>query len=198
MAITLEKTFRIDAASPMGFDDAVREAVARASAGLEGVEEIRVTGVRVLTDEGGGVTGYAVDAEVTFGLEDDETPGADEPAGPLPLPADQERGQAPGVLRLDEGGTARVGGTRVTLDSVVAAYRQGESAEGIAARFPSLGLDAVYSVLAWCLRHRPWVDAYLARREEEASRLRARAERAAASAPAGLKERLLARRGGLR
>ena len=51
-------------------------------------------------------------------------------------------------------GTVRVGGTRVTLDTVVAAFREGASAEAIARRYPTLGLADVYSVLGYYLRHR--------------------------------------------
>lgn len=87
----------------------------------------------------------------------------------------------------------RVGGTRVTLDSVVTAFREGETAEGIKQLYPTLNLDDVYLVIGWYLRHRNQVDAYLARREGEVARLREEIE--VYFDPAGVRDRLLARRG---
>jgi len=48
-------------------------------------------------------------------------------------------------LRPDAGVVVRIGGTRVTLESVVHAYLEGDSVEGIVERIPTLGL-------AECLR----------------------------------------------
>jgi uncharacterized protein (DUF433 family) len=42
----------------------------------------------------------------------------------------------------------RVKDTRVSLDSVVHAFLRGESPEGIAQSFPSLGLDRIFGALA--------------------------------------------------
>ncbi|MBV7330619.1 DUF433 domain-containing protein [Chloroflexi bacterium TSY] len=53
-------------------------------------------------------------------------------------------------------------GTRVALDSVVFAFRDGLSAETIAAEcFPTLTLEQVYGAIAYYLRHRAEIDAYL-------------------------------------
>ena len=97
----------------------------------------------------------------------------------------------PVPLRLDADGVVRVGGTRVTLDTVVAAFHDGDSAEEIVEQYPSLGLGDVYATLAYYLRHRPEVDAYL----EEGRRRHAavRAENEARFDHRGLRERLLAR-----
>lgn len=89
-------------------------------------------------------------------------------------------------------GVIRVGATRVTLDTVVAAFREGATAEEIAQQYPTLRLADVYSVIAYYLRHRTTVDTYIAGRsrvsEEERRKNESRAD------PAGIRDRLLARR----
>ena len=57
-------------------------------------------------------------------------------------------------LKLDQDGVARVGGTRVTLESLLAAYCQGATAEEIAQRYPAVALSDVYAVIAYFLRFR--------------------------------------------
>jgi uncharacterized protein (DUF433 family) len=79
-------------------------------------------------------------------------------------------------LRLDSGGTYRVGKTRVRLDTVIFAYNQGSSAEQIAREFPTLDVADVHSVIGYYLRHRSEVDAYLREREREAEELRRQLE----------------------
>ncbi len=56
-----------------------------------------------------------------------------------------------------------VAGTRVSLDSVVYAFLQGDSPESIAQSFPVLTLEQVYGAVAFYLGHRSEVDAYLER-----------------------------------
>ena len=74
-------------------------------------------------------------------------------------------------------GGYRVRGTRVSLDSIVYAFRNGDSAETIAESFPVLSLEQVYGAIAFYLGHRAEVDEYLAgeleefEREREAQRL---------------------------
>ena len=101
---------------------------------------------------------------------------------------------APPPLSADADGGVRVGGTRVTLDTVVAAFRDGVSAEGIVEQYPSLRLADVYTVLGYYLDHQPDVDAYLSRRAAAAAVVRAQNE--AAFDPTGVRARLLARRPG--
>jgi uncharacterized protein (DUF433 family) len=67
----------------------------------------------------------------------------------------------PVPLRLDTGGTFRVGQTRVTLDTVVATFESGATAEEIALRCPTLELADVYAVIGYYLRHKEEVEAYL-------------------------------------
>lgn len=90
-----------------------------------------------------------------------------------------------------EGGELRVTGTRVPLQYLTYEYRQGASAEEIAARYPSLTLAQVHALIAYYLEHRAEVDAYVLEREAEATTLREKIE--ARFPAAGLRERLLAR-----
>jgi len=95
-------------------------------------------------------------------------------------------------LVTDAHGVVRVSGTRVTLDSIVGAFRSGATAEEIAQQFPTLALADIYEVIAYYLRHTAGVDAYLAGRQTEAESLRGEME--SRFDPRGLRARLLARR----
>ena len=94
-------------------------------------------------------------------------------------------------LTTDGHGVVRVAGTRVTLDSLVGAFRSGATAEEIAQQFPAVALADVYQVIAYYLNHATEVDAYLARREQVAADLRRDAE--TRFDPRGLRARLAAR-----
>ncbi|HVR11675.1 MAG TPA: DUF433 domain-containing protein [Thermoanaerobaculia bacterium] len=54
-----------------------------------------------------------------------------------------------------------VNDTRVSLDSIVYAFLNGQTAEGIAQSFPLLTLEQVYGAIAFYLAHRAEIDAYL-------------------------------------
>jgi len=95
-------------------------------------------------------------------------------------------------VQTDADGVVRVGGTRVTLDTVVAAFEMGATAEEIAQQYPSLALADVYAVIVYFLRHRTEVDAYLAVRQVQASQIRQENERQ--FDPSGVRDRLVARR----
>jgi uncharacterized protein (DUF433 family) len=95
-------------------------------------------------------------------------------------------------LATDPQGVIRVGGTRVTLESVVGAFRTGATPEEIAQQFPALALADVYQVIAYFLHHPVEVEAYLSTRQQDAASLRREIE--ARFDPRGLRERLLARR----
>lgn len=86
-------------------------------------------------------------------------------------------------LRVDEDGAIRVGGTRVTLDVLLADYRNGASPETIAEELDVLTLADVYGALAYYHRHRDEVDEYLRRREEEAEAIRREVEAAGFTNP---------------
>ena len=60
-----------------------------------------------------------------------------------------------------------VSGTRVSLDSIVYAYRRGESAGSIRQNFPSLSLVQVYGAITFYLSNQKAVDVYLAEPEKE-------------------------------
>lgn len=94
-------------------------------------------------------------------------------------------------LRLDVQGTIRVGRSRVTLDTVIEAYRRGISPEAIARQFPAITLAEVYATIAYYLQHQPELDAYLRDREEVAASLVAKL--AGRTTPVGTRERLRAR-----
>ncbi len=79
-------------------------------------------------------------------------------------------------IHTDEHGTIRVGGTRVTLDVVIASYQQGETPEEIREGFSTLKLADIYAVISYYLSHQAEVDAYLRQQDEEAEQLRQKLE----------------------
>lgn len=89
-------------------------------------------------------------------------------------------------------GVVRVGATRVALDVVIAAFREGATAEEIAQQYPTLQLADVYSVVGYYLRHQTDVDAYLNNRRRRAGEVRQ--ENETRFDPVGVRDRLLARR----
>lgn len=95
-------------------------------------------------------------------------------------------------LAADGNGVMRVGSTRVTLDTVVAAFREGATAEEIVQQYTSLQLADVYWVIGYFLHHQPEIDSYLANRQHRAALLKAQNE--AQFDPVGIRDRLLARR----
>jgi uncharacterized protein (DUF433 family) len=89
-------------------------------------------------------------------------------------------------------GVVQIGGTHVTLDTVVAAFGDGATAEEIVHQYPALQLADVYAVITYYLRQRPEVEAYLHQRQRQASE--ARKQNEARFDPQGVRDRLLARR----
>lgn len=79
-------------------------------------------------------------------------------------------------LRVIEGGEVRVGTTRVPLDTVVNAFLEGNSPEAIVEAFDTLCLADVYAVVAYYLRYRREVDAYLHARRAQTDEFRRRAQ----------------------
>jgi uncharacterized protein (DUF433 family) len=63
-------------------------------------------------------------------------------------------------------GVYYVPNTRISLDSIVHAFRDGSSPESIREDFEGLSLSNVYGVIAFYLDHQAKVDAYLLRRKE--------------------------------
>jgi len=75
-------------------------------------------------------------------------------------------------LNQDSEGTVRLSGSRVTFDTLVAAFKRGCTAEQIHDSFPSLSLAQIYGAIAWYLNHQADADDYLREREHEAQAIR--------------------------
>jgi len=80
----------------------------------------------------------------------------------------------------------------VLLELVMRAFQDGATPEAIAQRYPTAALADVYAVIAYYLRHREDIEAYLAERERQAQELRQRIEGHQGDL-AELRSRLLAR-----
>jgi len=65
-----------------------------------------------------------------------------------------------------------IAGTRVSLDSVVYAFRRGASPESIQRSFPVLTLEQVYGAITFYLARQSEIDTYLRQGEEELDRTR--------------------------
>jgi len=102
----------------------------------------------------------------------------------------------PVPLEADTDGAVRVGATRVTLDTIVAAFNEGATAEEIVCQYPSLNLADVYAVIGYYLRQRSDVEEYLRQRQQQADDVRRQNE--SRFDPHGVRDRLLARRTGQR
>jgi uncharacterized protein (DUF433 family) len=89
-------------------------------------------------------------------------------------------------------GVIYVRGTRVPLETIVGAFEDGETAEEIVQQYPSVALADVYGVIAYYLRHREQVRAYVAVRRD--AQMRIRRENEARWDQQGIRERLLPRR----
>ncbi|MEM8544116.1 MAG: DUF433 domain-containing protein [Cyanobacteria bacterium P01_H01_bin.119] len=98
----------------------------------------------------------------------------------------------PAPLKINPHSVVCVGETRVTLDTVVAVFKQGATAEEIVQRYPSLRLGDVYASIAFYLNHREDVEEYLQQRQQQAQEIRQMNE--ARFDSQGLRDRLLARR----
>ena len=90
---------------------------------------------------------------------------------PFPVQAEAPR------LREDDSGALRVGDSRVLLELVLRAFQDGATPETIVQRYATLELSDVYDVIAYYLRHRSEVDAYLERRERKVEEVRERIDR---------------------
>src|SRR5258705_8959570 len=71
-------------------------------------------------------------------------------------------------------GAYRITGTRISLDSVVYAFLNGQTPESIVDSFPLLTLEQVYGAIAFYLAHRTEIDEYLRQGEAEFEILRQR------------------------
>src|SRR5436190_19773219 len=103
----------------------------------------------------------------------------------LPLHAE------PPPLRVDQGGAVRVGNSRVSLDVVIEQYENGMTPEDMVRAYDTLGLADVHAAIAYYLRYRDEVRAYLNQRTEDAESQRAQIE---AERPRVSRDQLMARR----
>jgi uncharacterized protein (DUF433 family) len=94
-------------------------------------------------------------------------------------------------LQTTEQGTLLVEGTRIPLDTIVYAFRRGDTAEEIVEQYDGLRLADVYTLISYYLNNQEEIDNYIQRREAEAAQLRQRLEQQLPQK--GLREKLLAR-----
>lgn len=97
----------------------------------------------------------------------------------------------PVPLVRDQAGRLMVPGSRISLDVLVADFKQGKTPEAIHEAYETVPLADVYAIFAYYLRHRAEVETYLAAQEREGAEIRARIE--ALYPPDGLRAKLLAR-----
>jgi uncharacterized protein (DUF433 family) len=88
----------------------------------------------------------------------------------LPLHSDEP------PLRVDEGGVVRIGNSRISLDLVVQQYDNGMTPEDLVRAYDTMKLADVHGAIAYYLRHRDEVRAYVDRRTAEAEALQATIE----------------------
>ena len=96
-------------------------------------------------------------------------------------------------VREDAAGALRVGDSRVLLELVIRAFQDGATPETIVQRYSTLALSDVYAVIAYYLRHRSELEAYLAKRDQEAEDVQQRIESEQPDM-SEIRDRLLARR----
>ena len=95
-------------------------------------------------------------------------------------------------LAYDADGVIRVGETRITLDAVVNAFRNGSTAEEIVHQYPSLDLADVYQVISYYLQKTDEINAYLNDRHQKSKEIRLQNE--SCFDPNGIRDRLLSRK----
>ena len=84
-------------------------------------------------------------------------------------------------------GNYYVAATRISLDSIVHAFRRGDSPETICQNFDLLRLEEVYGAVAYYLANQADIDAYLIRQSEKWAEGRRNAE----PLPDDLRDRLI-------
>ena len=100
----------------------------------------------------------------------------------------------PELLVRTPQGVWRIAGTRVSLESVIYSFLDGATPEEICQDFSSLSLAQVYGVIAYYLRHREKVDAYLKTQQQAAEKLQQELRVRHRDFLRDLRERLLAHR----
>ena len=95
-------------------------------------------------------------------------------------------------LTTNEHGVVRVGSTRVSLETVIFAFKQGSTPEEIVADYSTLDLSDVYAVITYYLQNEAEVEDYLQRRQTQRDEVHREME--TRFPQVGLRARLLARR----
>jgi uncharacterized protein (DUF433 family) len=91
-------------------------------------------------------------------------------------------------------GVIRISGTRVPIETVIAAFSDGATPEEIGQQYPSIPLGDLYEVIGYYLRHKRDLNSYLKDRLQNSSQTRFSNE--ARWDPDGIRSRLLTRRPG--
>ncbi len=73
-------------------------------------------------------------------------------------------------------GSWRVTGSRVSLDSIIHAHREGRTPQEIVEWFPTLSLEQVHGAIAFYLHHRELLDAYMEQQQRRWEELRQQSE----------------------
>jgi uncharacterized protein (DUF433 family) len=94
-------------------------------------------------------------------------------------------------LAKDADGVIRVSGTRIALESVIAAFQEGATAQEIGQQYPSLPLADVYAVIGYYLKHRSSLDVYLRGRDSKRAEVQQKNE--SRFNPRAIRERILGR-----
>jgi uncharacterized protein (DUF433 family) len=95
-------------------------------------------------------------------------------------------------LRQDASGALGIGHSRILRELVVRAFQDGATPEATAQRYPATTLADIYAVIAYYLRYREDIEAYLMERKQRVQEVRQRIE-ARQGSLADLPDRPLAR-----
>jgi uncharacterized protein (DUF433 family) len=95
-------------------------------------------------------------------------------------------------LEVDEHGTIRVTGSRVTVESIINQFQSGATAEQIQEDFPTVPLSHVYSTIAFYLQHKQEFSEYLERQLQASANVRLDVEPSQSTAE--IRERLQRKR----
>jgi uncharacterized protein (DUF433 family) len=93
-------------------------------------------------------------------------------------------------LHVDEHGSIRFAGSRVTLDTIVGFFNSGQTPEQISEGFPTVAKADIYFAISYYLSHRQEIDDYIRQGEAEAEQFAREHPEVFAT---NLRERLLSR-----
>lgn len=79
-------------------------------------------------------------------------------------------------IQIDESGALRVGNSRVLLELVIRAFKDGTTPETIVQRYSTTTLADVYGVISYYLNHKEDIENYLLEREEKAGEVQRKIE----------------------